>query len=61
MKNKKTFTNSKFPNTSIDILFDDVYGGGRVIQFKNNHSSSMTFAKKSLSVFVEELKKEGWQ
>ena len=58
---KKTLTNSKFPNTSIDILFDDVYGGGKVLQYSNGkHPTSMNFAKKALSVFMEEIKKEGW-
>jgi len=63
MRNKKTYTNHKFPNKSIDIFFDDVYGGGTVHQYKDQKSSpqAINLAKKALDVFITEIEKEGWK
>lgn len=61
MKQNKVFTNPKFPNTSIDIAFDTVYGGGIVKEYKGEAIPQvMNMAKKALSTFVEEIQKDGW-
>lgn len=63
MKKPKTYNNSKFPNKTIEIFYDNVYGGGRILQFEGsrNNSQSLILAKKALSVFEEELVNDGWK
>jgi hypothetical protein len=63
MKKPKTYNNSKFPNKTIEIFYDTVYGGGRILQFEESrkNSQSLILAKKALSVFEEELANDGWK
>ena len=63
MKKKRCYTNPKFPNTSIDIFYDDVYGGGMIHQYRDQKGTPqvLTLAKKALLTFVEEIEKEGWR
>lgn len=62
MSKTKIFTNAKFPETTIDIEFDNVYGGGVVKQYINHKQpQSMAFQQKGLNVFLEEIKSEGWR
>lgn len=57
----KTFQNQKFPEVTIDIQFDNVYGGGSVKQYTNGRGSqSINFGQKVLNEFIDSLRKEGW-
>ena len=62
MKPSKIYKHSKFPNKSIDIFVEPVYGGGKVIQCENGkHTQSIVLAKKAFNVFIDEIEKEGWK
>lgn len=61
MKNIKTYTNPKFPNTTIDIVKDVVYGGATIHQYTGlNTPQVMNMGPKAYQAFLEEIKKDGW-
>ena len=62
MTNVKTFTNQKFPNTTIDVIRESVFGGGVVIQKVANHPPQrMAFGRATLEMFLDEITKSEWR